>query len=150
MAWVWAIGALFLAIIELHAPGMYLIWIAAGAGITALAALVFALAPEGQFIVFAASSPLACIAGYFVYRHALHRHRAEPAPNQRERALIGARGVVAEPIRDGRGKIRLGNSVWLAEGPDLPQGAPVVVKALRDTTVIVAAATEQATQAPTR
>ncbi|HUZ72713.1 MAG TPA: NfeD family protein [Stellaceae bacterium] len=139
MAWIWAIGALFLALVELHSPGMYLIWIAAGAAITAFATLLFDLPPEGQLVVFAASAPLSCVAGYFVYRRAIRRSRAARLPNQRDRTLVGEHGTVAEPIRDGRGKIRLGDTVWLAEGPDLPQGAPVVVKALRGTTAIVAA-----------
>lgn len=149
MAWIWAIGALFLALIELHAPGLYLIWIAAGAGVTALAAFVFGFSPEGQLVVFAVSAPLTCVAGYFVYQRAIRLARGDPMPNQRGRALIGAHGVVAEPIRDGRGKIRLGDTVWLAEGPDLPQGAPVVVTAMRGTTAVVAA-TEPATNAARR
>ena len=142
MAWVWAIGALFLALIELHAPGMYLIWIAAGAAVTALATLLLDLPPEGQLIVFAAAAPLTCMLGFFVYRRAMLQHHAARTLNERDRTLVGARGIVAEPIRDGRGKIRLGDTVWLAEGPDLPQGAPVVVTALRDTTAIVTAPPE--------
>jgi inner membrane protein len=138
MAWVWAIGALFLALVELHVPGMYLIWIAAGAGITALAALVFTLAPEGQLIVFAGSAALSCVAGYFVYRRVIGREGGRRALNRGDRGLVGAYGTVAEPIRNGCGKIRIGDTVWLAEGPDLPRDAAVVVKAVRGTTAIVA------------
>jgi len=150
MVWVWAVGALFLALVELHAPGMYLVWIAAGAGITAFAAFVLDLGPEGQLVVFAVSTPLVCVAGYFVYQRAIRLNRGKLPPNQRDRTLVGAHGIVAEPIRDGHGKVRLGDAVWLAEGPDLPQDAPVVVTALRGTTVVVAAIMAPTTGAPER
>lgn len=53
--------------------------------------------------------------------------------------MIGQRGTVAADFVHGRGKVRLGDSVWLAEGPDLPQGAPVVVISVRGTSVVVSA-----------
>jgi membrane protein implicated in regulation of membrane protease activity len=54
--------------------------------------------------------------------------------------MIGAKGVVTEAIRDGVGKVRLGDTVWLAEGPDLDDGTPVAVTGMRGTVVIVSPA----------
>jgi membrane protein implicated in regulation of membrane protease activity len=45
--------------------------------------------------------------------------------------------VVFEAIVNGQGKVSLGDSVWLAQGPDMPVGASVVVTGLRGTIVIV-------------
>lgn len=138
IAWVWAIGALLLGIFELHAPGLYLIWIAAGAGLTAVAAFLFDLSLAGQLEAFAAASAASCVIGYFVYQRTLRGEPRGRALNRRDRLMVGTRAVVAEPIRNGHGKIRLGDTVWLAEGPNLPEGAPVIVQAMRGTTAIVA------------
>jgi inner membrane protein len=141
--WVWAIGALVTAIAELHCPGCYLIWIAAGGAITAVASFAFDLTLSSQISIFAASCIGTCVCGYFLYRRfaisGLERaFQKNTSPlNQRDLALIGARGVIAEAIESGRGKVKLGDSVWLAEGPDLKGGTPVVVTDVRGTIVTV-------------
>ena len=52
--------------------------------------------------------------------------------------MIGVRGVVAETIENGRGKVNFGDSIWLAKGPDLINGTPVVVTDVNGTVVTVA------------
>ena len=42
---------------------------------------------------------------------------------------------------NGEGKVRLGDSIWLAEGPALDEGTPVIVRSVRGTRVVVEAAT---------
>jgi membrane protein implicated in regulation of membrane protease activity len=37
--------------------------------------------------------------------------------------------MVEEPIVHGRGKVRIGDTLWMAEGPDAPAGAEVRVTA---------------------
>jgi inner membrane protein len=134
--WVWASGAALLAVAELHAPGAYLIWIALGAAVPAVVAAASDASLEAQLGSFAVASVLSCVGGYFVYRG--RRHRQAPL-NQRDRSMIGSRGVVCEALVGGRGKVRLGDSVWLAEGPELASGTPVVVRGVRGLTVVVEA-----------
>jgi membrane protein implicated in regulation of membrane protease activity len=147
--WIWVIVAGALALAEIHAPGSYRIWLALGAAVTAFAHAAWGLTLEGQLACFTLASAVSCLAGFFVYRHLYGSRPADDMPlNQRELALIGARGMVCVAIANGAGKVRLGDSVWLARGPDLPEGTPVVVTALRGTAVIVeplaaAAASEQ-------
>ncbi|MBI1205301.1 MAG: NfeD family protein [Rhodopseudomonas sp.] len=137
--WIWAIAALVAAIAEIVVPGFYLIWLAAGAAIAALASFAFGLTLTGQLFLFAIASILSCIAGYFAYRR-LDRLPADAAMlNQRGLEMVGTTGTVYEAIRNGRGKVNLGDSVWLAEGPDLDAGAAVVVTGLRGTVAVVAA-----------
>lgn len=137
--WIWAIAALVAAIAEIVVPGFYLIWLAAGAAIAALASFAFGLALTAQLFLFAVASILSCIAGYFAYRR-LNKQPADAAMlNQRGLEMVGATGTVYEAIRNGRGKVNLGDSVWLAEGPDLEAGAAVVVTGLRGTVAVVAA-----------
>lgn len=136
--WYWAIAAAVIAYVEMHAPGFYLIWIACGAATTAAGIGLFGIALEQQLITFAVASVAFCIVGYFVYR-SLNAQRTTTSLNRRELGIVGAEGVVAEPIQNGQGKVRLGDTVWLAQGPDAPAGTPVRVRALLGTTVQVEA-----------
>ena len=107
--------------------------------LTGAADVAFGLSLEGQLGVFAAASALSCVAGYFVYRRLhQHQHQRDDLPlNERDRAMFGERGTVCEAFVNGRGKVRLGDSVWLAAGPDLAEGAPVVVSGVRGTRLVV-------------
>jgi membrane protein implicated in regulation of membrane protease activity len=49
--------------------------------------------------------------------------------NRRAEAQIGRVVTLVEPIVDGRGKVRIGDTVWSASGPDLPAGSRVRVVA---------------------
>jgi membrane protein implicated in regulation of membrane protease activity len=135
--WAWAVVAIVIGLAELHAPGSYFIWIALGAAATAAIDAAWGLSIEAQLETFAGAAALSCLCGYFVYRRFGRRHADDAPLNERDRLIIGTRGIVAEPFSNGRGKVRLGDSVWLAEGPDLSAGAPIVVKAVRGTLVIV-------------
>jgi membrane protein implicated in regulation of membrane protease activity len=61
----------------------------------------------------------------------------EPDLNRRGQQLVDRRAVVAEPISGGRGKIRLGDSLWLAEGPDMEVGTAVRIRAAHGTVLEV-------------
>jgi membrane protein implicated in regulation of membrane protease activity len=138
--WAWIVAAGVLALGELHAPGTYLIWIALGAAVAGGADAAFGLTLPGQLAVFAAASALSSLAGYFVYRQLHWRRRGEVVLNERALALVGKRGTVCEAFVNGSGKVRLGDGVWLATGPDLAEGTPVVVSAVHGTRLFVQAA----------
>jgi membrane protein implicated in regulation of membrane protease activity len=135
--WGWAILAALLGLAEIHAPGSYLIWIALGASLTAAADAVYHLSITAQIVTMIFASSASCCVGYFTYRHVDRRQPDATALNQREMLLIGARGVVCSEITNGEGKVRLGDTVWLAEGPDLPAGTAVVVRSVRQARVQV-------------
>lgn len=135
--WFWAIGGLALGLVEIFAPGFYLIWLAVAALLIGLIGAVLDVTFETQLVLFAVLALVVCFGGYFVYR-AMGRGRASGAElNDPSARLVGLHGTVAEPIVKGIGKIRLGDSVWLAEGPDLPPGVAVRVVAVRGTTAVV-------------
>ncbi len=135
--WSWAILAALLGLAEMHAPGSYLIWIALGAALTAAADAVYHLSITAQIIIMILASSASCFVGYFAYRHVDRRQPDATALNQREMLLIGTRGVVCSEITHGEGKVRLGDTVWLAEGPDLPTGTAIVVRSVRQARVQV-------------
>lgn len=137
--WAWTVLVGVLGLAEMHLPGSYLGWIALGALLTGAADAAFDLSLEGQIGVFAAASALSCAGGYVVYSRLGRVGRAAALLNRRTLAMVGTRGTVCEAIRNGGGKVQLGDSVWLAEGPDLGVGTPVVVSAVSGTRVVVAA-----------
>ena len=137
--WAWIIAAGALGLAELHAPGSYLMWIALGCAVTAALDAGLGLSLEAQIGVVAAASALSCLLGYFVYRRWQPRAHGAAPLNQRDRAMVGERGTVCEAFLSGRGKVRLGDGVWLAEGPDLAEGTAIVVSAVRGTRLVVQA-----------
>jgi inner membrane protein len=146
--WSWAVLAGILALAELHMPGSYLVWIALGAALTSALAATLGGSLEGQLGTFAGASALSCVVGYFVYRRLHRRRRGETPLNERGLAMIGSRGTVCEAFFNGRGKVRLGDGVWLADGPDLAEATPVIVSAVRGTRLIVQAADPKAGSNP--
>jgi membrane protein implicated in regulation of membrane protease activity len=91
------------------------------------------MALEGQLAVFAIATAASCVGGYFVYR-GMEAERDGGVPlNAPRRSMIGARGTVCEAIVNGRGKVRIGDTVWLGDGPDLAAGTPVIVAGVRGT-----------------
>jgi len=121
----WLILAAVLALTELLVPGIFLVFVAAGAAVTGLATLLFpGLALLWQVAIFAAGSSAAVALGRSWY---LRNPGPSPDPllNDRAARLIGQVVTVAEPIHAGRGKVRVGDSEWLASGPDAPAGAQV-------------------------
>jgi membrane protein implicated in regulation of membrane protease activity len=137
LPWTWAIIALVVSFLELHSPGYYLIWIACAAAITSILTFILDLSINAQLVTFILAAAGACFAGHFIYPRLLDASGQTPLLNQRDVELIGKTGVASEDFHFGQGKVRLGDTVWLAEGPSLRQGAGIVVKAVRGTVVIV-------------
>ncbi len=138
--WVCAGLAAAIALVEIHLPGSYFVWIAVGAALTAAAtAAGIASTLEAQMGALALITALTCGAGYYVYNR-IGFSQTNRRLNQRNLLMVGDRGVVSVPVVNGRGKVRLGDSVWIAEGPELGIGTPVVVTGVRGTCVVVEAA----------
>lgn len=135
--WAWIILAGVLGLAEMGVPGAYLMWIALGAAVTAFADAALGLSLEGQLGTFAVASALSCTGGFFFYRMMQPRPRGEAPLNEPHRAMLGARGRVCEAFLAGRGKVRIGDTVWLATGPDLAEGASVVVSGVHGTRLVV-------------
>src|SRR5262249_60004346 len=53
----------------------------------------------------------------------------QPLLNRRSEQQIGKVATLTEPIKDGQGRVRIGDTIWRVTGPDLPAGAQVRVTA---------------------
>jgi membrane protein implicated in regulation of membrane protease activity len=73
----------------------------------------------------------------FVWAHPAISKSDQPDLNRPAVQLVGRVLVVAEAIESGRGKVRVGDTLWPAEGPDVPAGAEVKVVAAKATVLVV-------------
>ncbi|MDR3499347.1 MAG: NfeD family protein [Parvibaculum sp.] len=124
--WTWWIAAAVLAILELVVPGIFFIWLAGAAAVVGAIILAVDLPVTVQVALFAVFSVVAVWGS----RRYLGRHPIEsdqPLLNQRAATYVGRVVTLEQPIENGRGKVRIGDTLWLAEGPDLPAGATVRV-----------------------
>lgn len=136
-AWSWIIIGLVLVGVELIAPGIFFLWLGLAAIVTGLLDAALDLSWQAAFIVFALLSVAAVVLGRFVTRS---QDRAEaPAPhlNQRGQALVGQVFMLETPIKDGEGRIRVGDSSWRVTGADRFKGAKVRVVRVEGSTLVV-------------
>ncbi|WP_460450641.1 NfeD family protein [Alsobacter sp. SYSU BS001988] len=124
--WGWIIAGLVLVGVEVLAPGAFMIWLGLAALLTGLVSFVIAMSGEAAALTFAALA-IGCVA---VGRN-LTRDRGPKRPeqviNDRGSALVGRLFVLDEPLQEGRGRVRVDDTVWRIEGPDLPAGTEVQV-----------------------
>ena len=124
--WHWWIAAAVLAAIETLIPGAVAIWFAAGAVVVGALLLVVPVPWQLQLVLFAALGVLALYL-WRRFRPESDADTDQPALNQRGLKYVGQVFQLFEPVRDGTGKIRVGDGVWLVHGADAPAGASVRV-----------------------
>ncbi len=125
-AWTWWIIAAVFGILELVAPGIFFIWLAAAAAVVGALIAVVEVPLTVQVALFAVLSVVAVWAS----RRYLSRHEIQsdhPLLNQRAQSYVGRTFTLDQPIHNGRGKIRIGDTLWLVQGPELPAGTSVHV-----------------------
>jgi membrane protein implicated in regulation of membrane protease activity len=122
--WLWLIGAALLAILELALPGIFLVWLSAASVATALATFALGLDLSLQLVVFGLFSIASVLIGRYVYQRTLHAS-SDPLLNERAARLFGQTVTVVNAIEGGEGRVKVGDSVWTARGPDAPVGARV-------------------------
>ncbi len=136
--WHWWTVAVLLAIAEAFAPGFVFGWLAMPAGLTG--ALLLALPDLGwqlQLLSFAGFAIVSVPAWLFYVRHRATPKTTIPPLNRRGVQCIGRRCTVVEPIENGRGRVRLGDSTWTAAGADMPAGTRVRVVGVDNTVLLV-------------
>ncbi len=119
--WGWLALGLLLAVGEMAIPGVFLIWLAGAAIITGLASWVLPLGPAVQIVLFVGLALVSVFAG----RNWLRANpiaAADPKMNDRGARAVGETVLVTQVIEGGSGRVRLGDSEWLARGPDAEPG----------------------------
>jgi membrane protein implicated in regulation of membrane protease activity len=124
--WNWLILAAVLLVLEVMAPGVFFVWFGLAAVLTALLAFLFDISWQWQLVWFCLLSLAAvAVALKYLRRHPLKSER--PLLNERAVQHIGQSFDLVDPIVNGRGSVRIGDSIWRVEGPELPKGTRVRV-----------------------
>ncbi len=149
--YIWWSVAFILAAAEVLTPGFFLLWIGIAAALMGGVLLLFpGLGALPQALLFITLAFLSCM---IYWRFVLPRLRDSDDPeaellNHRADRLLGKRLVLVSPIRNGRGKVAVGDGQWLAEGPDLPLGSEVEVVAVEGGLLRVRAITAESPADP--
>lgn len=126
LPWWWFTLGLLLAIGEMTIPGVFLIWMAGAAMLTGLAAWALPIGFPLQMLLFV----VLAIGAVFVGRSYLSKNpikEADPKMNNRGARAVGESVVVTQVIAGGQGRVKLGDSEWLARGPDAEPGTRMKV-----------------------
>ena len=119
------------------APGTFFLWLGIAAGMTGLVLLVLpGTGWQVQLLIFGVLS-VAIVAGWRAYQRRYPTRSDDTTLNRRGEQYVGRVFTVAQPIVNGRGAVKVGDSLWRADGPDLPAGASVKVTGVAGTVLKV-------------
>lgn len=135
-AWNWFIVAVTLFALESVVPGVHFIWFGVAAVIVGALGLTIDIAWEWQLITFAIIS---CVSVFLARRYAAPDMSVSDEPDLNARAMqyVGRVVMVEEAIAGGRGKVRVGDTVWNAQGSDAPQGSQVRITGTNGNCLVV-------------
>lgn len=131
--WNWMILGVALLALEVISPGVYLLWLGIAALLTGT--LSFQLADTAfwnwqvQVLVFLALSMMAVLVVRRFFPAGSGDDTDQPLLNRRDQQLVGRTAILEEPVVNGQGRVRLGDTLWRVSGPDLPAGTHVRVAA---------------------
>lgn len=131
--WAWLIVGLALIALETVVPGVHFLWFGVAALIMGLLIVVLdAMGYSGllpgyvQLVIYACIS----VASVFWMRHVSAGSpgaSGDDSLNQGGGQYVGRVVVVEDAISEGRGRVRVGDTIWSAKGTDAEKGARVRV-----------------------
>jgi len=126
-SWHWGIIAVILIILEVFAPGAFMIWLGIAAAVVSVVMLAFPdITWQTQFIIFAVLS-VASIYAWRLYARKNPPTSDQPTLNMRGEQYVNRTFTLEEPVVNGQGKIKVDDSTWKIEGSDCESGTKVRV-----------------------
>jgi membrane protein implicated in regulation of membrane protease activity len=124
--WDWFIAGGVLLVLEVLAPGVFMLWLGLAAILVGVLSLVIEWPWQAQFVAFALFS-LAAIPLWRRLAHSVGKATDQPFLNRRTASYVGRVFTLEKPIVDGVGTIGIDDTVWRVTGPDAPAGSRVKV-----------------------
>ena len=122
--WVWLTLGLVLAGLEMLVPGVYLIWLALAAIVTGVLTLTLDLSLPVQVVDFVFLSLIIAFSAKRILRDK-PIESSDPLMNRRGARMVGETALVVQAIEHGSGRVKLGDSEWIARGPNIAVGERV-------------------------
>jgi membrane protein implicated in regulation of membrane protease activity len=124
--WFWLSLGLLLGVAEMVAPGFFLMWLGLAALIVGILDYFLPITLAYQVAMFATLSVITVFIGKkFLQENPIESDDANL--NDRGARMTGEIVIVVEPITNGHGRVKVGDSVWNARGIDADIGASVRV-----------------------
>lgn len=134
--WAWLIGGIILLALELAMPGSFLVWLGLAALVVGVASFVVDLSWQAAWIGFAALAIVFLLLGRRLFS-AERTASDRPHLNERGQALVGRQLTLTEPIVDGEGRVRIGDTLWRVRGPNLTAGTRIEISRADSATLVV-------------
>jgi membrane protein implicated in regulation of membrane protease activity len=125
-AWNWFILAALLLLIEVLAPGSFMLWLGLSAILVGLISIGIDWSWQMQLIAFAVFAILA-LPAWRRFARRVEKPNDSPFLNRRAEGYVGRVFTLERPIVDGVGTIRIDDTVWRVTGPDCPAGSRVKI-----------------------
>jgi membrane protein implicated in regulation of membrane protease activity len=123
--WLWLIGGVLLLILEVIAPGFFLMFIGAAAIATGVFTKLLGLGIVPQLALFALYALIAVLGGRRFYAH--RAPSADPLLNDRAGRLVGKVVTVVAAVDEHSGRVRVGDGEWSARGGPAAVGERVKI-----------------------
>ena len=124
--WDWFILAALLFLLEVLAPGMFMLWLGLAAVIMGIVATTIALSWQVQLIGFAVIA-IVLVPAWRHFATKVEKPAESPFLNRRAEGYVGRVFTLDKPIVDGSGAVRIDDTIWRVSGPDCPAGSRVRV-----------------------
>lgn len=139
--WTWWVIAGIFLFIELMLPGVFFMWLGLAAALIGLIDIFADLSWQIELALFAVFSVLLVL---FVRPRVKFQEGETNNLNRRMYDYVGRTYVLDEPIVNGRGKVKIDDTLWTVSGADRGKGEWVKVTAVDGTRLIVEAASKPA------
>lgn len=131
--WYWWVFAVFMLVIEMLAPGFFFLWLSISGVIVGTLLFLFpSIMLEVQLIIFSILSIISVLLWRY-YGIQIPAETDHPLLNKRGDQYMGRTFSLIEPIENGRGKIKVDDSIWTVLGEDCPLNSKVEVIGVKGT-----------------
>ena len=136
--WHWWIVGVALAAVEIAVPSFVFLWLGIAAGVTGLVLFVVpGTSMEIQLLIFAVVSVVS-VGAWRAYLRRRPIETDDPTLNRRAEQYIGRTFTLENAIKNGRGKVRVADTLWRVRGEeDLTAGVAVRVTGVESATLVV-------------
>jgi len=128
--WSWIVFGLVLLGLEIIAPGTFFLWFGLSAMVVGLITLLLGMDHavwvwQFQLLTFLVLSLVSAIAGRRMMVRKQWDKSENPTLNNRGAQLVGRTAVLSEAISEGRGRAKIGDTIWQVSGAKMKEGARV-------------------------
>ena len=143
--WAWVAAGLLILGIEIIMPSTLFLWPGLSALVVGFITLILGTEStawpwQAQTLVFLILSVALALVGKRIMKNKKMDESENPILNERGAQLIGQTAVLTDPISNGSGRVKIGDTTWRVKGTDTKAGGKVKIVDYDAGTLIVEAA----------